>query len=204
MARSHIAVIAGIVALLFLVGAADRLLSVDQSQPTNPRLPEDPALADERARLKLLLESLKPKGPHILIDTAENRLYLREGKKTLLEAVCSTGSGRQLKTAERNWAFNTPKGHFQILSKEVDPIWIKPDWAFLEEGKPVPTKEEDRIEKGVLGKYALGFGDGYYIHGTLYTRLLGQNVTHGCIRLGREDLAYLNHRAPLNTPVYIY
>ena len=47
----------------------------------------------------------------------------------------------------------------------------------------VPTNAADRVEQGVLGEYALGFGKGYFIHGTLYTRLLGKNVTHGCIRL---------------------
>jgi len=44
------------------------------------------------------------------------------------------------------------------------------------------------VEAGVLGDYALGFGQGYFIHGTLYTRLLGRNVTHGCIRVADKDL----------------
>ena len=42
------------------------------------------------------------------------------------------------------------------------------------------------------------------IHGTLYTRLLGRNVTHGCIRLGKEDLRAVWAAAPIGTPVYIY
>jgi L,D-transpeptidase YbiS len=39
-----------------------------------------------------------------------------------------------------------------------------------------------------MGEYAIGLGDGYFIHGTLYTRLLGRNVTHGCVRVGDQDL----------------
>ena len=204
LARSHRRLSAGIAAFLILIAAAVRLLSVGGSQATDRFSSNAAALRDEFSALELELESLEPKGPYILIDTAENRLYLKQGEKILLDAVCSTGSGRRLRAAGRSWSFDTPKGHFRILSKEDDPIWVKPDWAFLEEGKPVPTREEDRVEKGVLGEHALGFGDGYFIHGTLYTRLLGQNVTHGCIRLGREDLDYLNQTVPLNAEVYIY
>ncbi len=204
MARSPGRLILGTAAFLILIGAAIRLLSVGGSQATARFSSNAPAQQDEFSTLELQLKSLKPETPYILIDTAENRLYLKHGKRILLDAVCSTGSGRKLRAAGRSWSFDTPKGHFRILSKEDDPVWRKPDWAFLEEGKPIPSQEEDRVEKGVLGEHALGFGDGYFIHGTLYTRLLGQNVTHGCIRLGREDLAYLNQTAPLNTEVYIY
>ncbi len=204
MARSRGRLIIGIAALLILTVAAIRLLSVGGSQAIGQFSSNAPAHQDKLAALQLQLESLKPKTPYILIDTAENRLYLKRGKRILLDALCSTGSGRQLRAAGRSWRFDTPKGHFRILSKEDDPIWIKPDWAFLEEGEPIPSREEDRVERGVLGEHALGFGDGYFIHGTLYTRLLGRNVTHGCIRLGRDDLAYLNQTVPLKADVYIY
>ncbi|MCX5914317.1 MAG: L,D-transpeptidase, partial [Deltaproteobacteria bacterium] len=60
-----------------------------------------------------------------------------------------------------------------------------------------------RVEPGMLGDYALGFGDGYFIHGTLYTRLLGKNITHGCIRVGDRDLKTLYQSAPLGTKVFI-
>ncbi len=204
MARSRGRFIVGVAAFLILITAAIRLFSVGGSLATGQFSPNAPAHQDELSALELQLESLKPKAPYILIDTAENRLYLKQGERILLDAVCSTGSGRQLRAVGRSWSFDTPKGHFRILSKEDDPLWIKPDWAFLEEGKPIPSREADRVERGVLGEHALGFGDGYFIHGTLYTRLLGQNVTHGCIRLGREDLAYLNQTVPLNAEVYIY
>ncbi len=56
----------------------------------------------------------------------------------------------------------------------------------------------------MLGRYALGFGNGYFIHGTLYTRLLGTNVTHGCIRLGDADLEHIFKTVPLGATVFIY
>lgn len=155
-------------------------------------------------KLERQIAARRARGTFILIDTASNRLYLRKGDKVLLEAVCSTGSGIQLVAGEKHWTFRTPRGAFQIVSKTRNPLWRKPDWAFLEEGEPIPKRDSDRFERGVLGAYALGIGDGYFIHGTLYTRLLGTNVTHGCIRLGSAELEYLARKAPIGTPVFIF
>jgi len=148
-----------------------------------------------------------PKGPYLVVDTAQNRVYLRNGNRTLYSAVASTGSGARLqdpRNPTNGWVFDTPRGVFTISSKIKNPAWNKPDWAFIEEGEPIPTKPKDRIETGVLGDYALGFGKGYFIHGTLYTRMLGTNVTHGCIRLGDEPLEYLFHNIPLGATLIIF
>lgn len=154
--------------------------------------------------LEARLEKARFKGVFIVIDTARNRLYLRKGSEVLREAVCSTGSGTTLIAGDRQWTFRTPTGRFRIRSITRDPLWRKPDWAFLEEGEPVPEGERGRYQSGVLGDYALGIGDGYFIHGTLYTRMLGTNVTHGCIRLGDEDLEFVVRRVRVGTPVYIF
>lgn len=91
-----------------------------------------------------------------------------------------------------------------MQSKLTNPTWIKPDWAFIEEGLGIPQNVADRAEQGVLGNYALGFGKGYFIHGTLYTRLLGKNVTHGCIRLNDSDLKGVYALARVGTPIMIF
>jgi lipoprotein-anchoring transpeptidase ErfK/SrfK len=154
--------------------------------------------------LRAEIQRARPQGPIVVIDTAANLLYLRRGETVLLEATCSTGSGIQLVSGDRRWTFRTPHGAFRIVSVTRDPVWRKPDWAFLEEGEPIPANDALRYERGVLGEYALGIGDGYFIHGTLYTRLLGTNVTHGCVRLGDEDLRFLARHAPVGTPVFVF
>lgn len=157
-------------------------------------------------RLERSLARIAPKGVYIVIDSGANKIYVRRGKEIVLEADCSTGSGLYLKLVDggRSWTFDTPQGQFEVLHRTEYPMWKKPDWAFLEEGKPVPTNEADRFEAGVLGEYGLYFGDGYLIHGTLYERLLGQSVTHGCIRVGREPLRQIWKMCPLGTPIFIY
>jgi L,D-transpeptidase YbiS len=152
------------------------------------------------------MAALKPKGIYILIDTGTNRLYLMRDECILRAAVCSTGSGRFLPDPPRNreWTFDTPKGLFRIQRKFRNPVWIKPDWAFLEEGESLPSRFEERLAPGELGDYAMDLGDGYLIHGTLYERSLGLSVTHGCVRLGAKDLDAIYHTVRIGTPVFIF
>jgi L,D-transpeptidase ErfK/SrfK len=179
-----------------------------------PQYPAVPSVADKDRKEQIpfypsspALLAAAPKGPYLVVDTAQNQVSLRKGNRILYRAVASTGSGVHLqdpRNPANGWIFDTPRGVFTISSKIKDPAWNKPDWAFIEEGQPIPTKAKDRIETGVLGEYALGFGNGYFIHGTLYTRMLGTNVTHGCIRLGDEPLEFLFHHVPLGTTLIIF
>lgn len=165
-----------------------------------------PLSADEKKHQKAI-QSLSPKGIYAVVDTAKNRLWLKRGDTVVYEAVVSTGSGTTLtdpKNPGRSWFFDTPRGEFHVRSKIRNPVWIKPDWAFIEEGKTLPADANDRIEAGVLGEYAIAFGNGYFIHGTLYTRMLGQNVTHGCIRMADRDLEVVYKNLQAGAPIYIF
>jgi len=161
----------------------------------------------ETARKKLLgrITRLRPQGIWVLIDSGANRISLMDGDKVLLNAVCSTGKGTPLEDPQtgRRWVFNTPRGEFEVRSKKIDPVWIKPDWAFIEEGEPLPKSYKERVEPDMLGDYAMDLGDGYLIHGTLYKRALGMSVTHGCVRVGDEDLARIFKTVQIGTRVYI-
>jgi lipoprotein-anchoring transpeptidase ErfK/SrfK len=156
--------------------------------------------------MKAEYDKLTPRNRYIIVNTADNRFTIMEGKEQVHQGVCSTGSYVLLKSADkREWLFATPRGQLKVLHKSVRPVWRKPDWAFIEEGLPVPPPNApERWESGVLGNYALSLGDGYLIHGTLYKRQLGMPVTHGCIRLGDEDLEIVYQSLPLGSKVYIY
>src|SRR5262249_51051352 len=143
----------------------------------------------------------------ILVDTKANKLYVKKGLTLLWEADCSAGRGGILvdKATGRRWEFVTPRGQFEVQSKMEKPLWIKPDWAFVEEKQTVPPPgDPSREVREELGAYVLNLGDGYLIHGTKDEAALGHSVSHGCVRLGAADLKRLYETVPRGTRVYIY
>lgn len=67
---------------------------------------------------------------------------------------------------------------------------------------PLDTKH--RQVKGELGAYRLILGEGFLLHGTPDASSIGTNVTHGCVRLGDDDIQWLYDHVPVGTKVYIY
>jgi L,D-transpeptidase ErfK/SrfK len=167
---------------------------------------EAAVLEEQNQGLSRMLKEMDDDAPYIVVDTENNRLTLRQGDRVLLNAVVGTGS-RQFIEEEtgRNWYFESPLGSLTVLGKERNPVWIRPDWSYVEENMPVPAENDpDRIVREVLGKYALLLGNGYKIHGTKYTELLGTHFTHGCISVGDKDLEKLYKTVKIGTKVYIY
>lgn len=149
---------------------------------------------------------VKPEGVYVVVDTHANRLRVYKDGQLLREAICSTGSGTVLKDPRtgKEWIFDTPYGERKVQRKTRDPIWYKPDWAFIEEGKLPPKNPADRVDDISLGKYGLYMGDGYIIHGTIFQSLLGRRLTHGCVRLGDDDLEFVFQNVPVGARVFLY
>jgi hypothetical protein len=165
------------------------------------------SLTREVQQLSRKYTAYTPGQSYLVINTTDNRFFLYRNKKLFREGFCSSGSYTQLTNAEgsRQWIFKTPKGGFSIQQKIIKPLWIRPDWSFVEEGLPIPPpNDESRYEYGVLGDYAMAIGDDYLIHGTLYKRFLGMPVTHGCVRLNDEDLEAIYNTLNIGSKVYIF
>ena len=174
---------------------------------TAPDVDQDAEMLRRRAvQAKSSLERARPKGAYIVIDSYRNRLRLYKDGDLLRNAVCSTGTGVVLKDPRngREWVFDTPLGERAVERKVKNPVWAKPDWAFIEESMVPPKDPNERFDGDSLGDYGLYIGDGYIIHGTLFKTLLGRRVTHGCIRLGDEDLEFVYRHAPIGSRVFLY
>jgi len=163
-------------------------------------------LRSDVAALERRLDRLTPGNAYLVVNISENRFYLFRNKNMIREGLCSTGSYISLEgDGDQKWLFKTPRGVFRVQGKIENPVWRRPDWAFVEEGLPVPPPDHhSRFERGVLGDYALTLGDGYMIHGTLYQRLIGQPVTHGCVRMLDDDLYEVFHTLSVGSRVFIY
>jgi hypothetical protein len=156
--------------------------------------------------LKNRFDRLTPKRPYLIINTSDNYIYLKKKHRLLYEGQCSSGSDVILKANDgQKWVFKTPRGIFKIQMKLKQPVWYMPEWAFIETGRDVPpANSKKRFNSKALGDYALSIGGGYMIHGTAYTRLIGQPVTHGCVRLDNEALNMVYKNLKYGAKVYIY
>jgi L,D-transpeptidase ErfK/SrfK len=156
-----------------------------------------------------MVEGLPPEAPRvgtvITIDVSMNKAYLFRDGELIRSSNAATGSDKVLRKGRRVWWFRTPRGKHAVVRKVKDPVWTKPDWAFVEEGKPVPPPDSPlRKEKGTMGKYALDLGERVMIHGTNDPKSIGRRVSHGCIRLPNDMLSLLWKEAEVGTEVYIF
>jgi lipoprotein-anchoring transpeptidase ErfK/SrfK len=163
-------------------------------------------MAKDVQRLSSKYNSYTSGQSYVVINTIQNKFMLYKNKQLIRKGSCSSGSYTRLQgEGNKHWIFKTPRGKYSIKGKVTDPVWIRPDWAFVEEGLPIPSKNDDsRYEYGVLGDYALALGDGYMIHGTIYKRFLGMPVTHGCVRLNDDDLKVIYNTLNIGSKVYIF
>jgi lipoprotein-anchoring transpeptidase ErfK/SrfK len=201
--------------------------------------------------------------PYIVVSIEERRLWYKQGDETIFTTRVATGSGKTLVKdgGKDEWKFETPRGRLVVQGKELDPVWVPPDWHYIEYAKkkglgvvymkrgeqiplpdgavlavegndvvkryadgrtyPMEAGEGHEIDaggnvivppfgtnqrkyKGVLGSHRILLGDGYGLHGTDKPESIGQAVSHGCVRLRNEDIAFLYSIVPIGTPVFIY
>jgi hypothetical protein len=230
-------------------------------------------LDDIRKQLGMVSDSLNraleaapaPPGeqPFIVVSIEDRRLWYKQGDETVFTTRVATGSGKTLVKdgGIDEWKFETPRGKLVVQGKEIDPVWVPPDWHFIEfarrrglgvlqlkRGEQIETPEggfitvegndvvkqypdgrtypleagegreivaggnviippfgtNQRKYRGVLGSHRLLLGAGYALHGTDKPESIGQAVSHGCVRLRNEDIAYLYSIVPVGTPVFIY
>lgn len=93
--------------------------------------------------------------------------------------------------------WETPSGSFQVLEMQRDPKWQHPIT-----GEVVPVGPDNPLGKrwiGFLneGRAHIGF------HGTNQEALIGQAVSHGCVRMRNRDVVALYSQIALGTPVEV-
>lgn len=152
-----------------------------------------------------LPEGASRSGKVITIDVSTNQIYYFTNGELVRKAPVATGSDKVLRKGRRVWWFRTPRGKHEVVRKIKDPVWRKPDWAFVEEGKAIPPAGSPlREERGTMGKYALDLGERVMIHGTNDPKSIGRRVSHGCIRVPNDMLSLLWKEIDVGTEVHIF
>ncbi len=135
----------------------------------------------------------------LVVNIAEYRVYYypqpdADGQRRVSTFPISIG--------RMDW--ETPLGRAAIVAKAQDPAWYPPESIRAEhaaEGRPLPRIVPAGPDNP-LGRHALRLSvPGYLIHGTNRPAGVGMRVTHGCIRMYPEDIAWLFPQVTLKTPV---
>ena len=85
--------------------------------------------------LRTEVSAPEPKdGSYIVLSIDEHRLWYKKGDLALWTTQVATGSGKTLVSEGEGgtWKFETPRGRLVVRSKEEDPIWVPPDWHYVE------------------------------------------------------------------------
>jgi hypothetical protein len=75
--------------------------------------------------------------PYVVVSIEDRRLWYRKGDSVLFSAEVATGSGKVLERSGDGsfWRFETPRGRLSVISKETNPVWVPPDWHYVEEAQ---------------------------------------------------------------------
>jgi len=74
----------------------------------------------------------KATGFRLVVSLQDKHIWAIIGKDTVLSAPAAVAKGTTLEYAGREYTFSTPRGLRRVLKKESDPIWIPPDWLYVE------------------------------------------------------------------------
>jgi len=135
-------------------------------------------------------------GPYLVLKLNERKVYLMDDPPGSPPKSYIVAVGRK--------PWETPTGKFAIKEMVKNPDWVKFDFRD-------PTRVLGRVPPGPrnpMGLRWIAFGmspHGWDVgfHGTPQPELLGQAVSHGCVRMRNEDVVALFDRVKIGTPVIV-
>ena len=132
-------------------------------------------------------------GPgQIVISFGDRRLYWTMGRGQALSYPIAIPKN------EARWS-----GNMSVSAKKVNPEWT-PTADMRRENPKLPAFVPGGHPRNPLGVRALYLGNSLYrIHGTDAPWLIGQEVSHGCVRMHNSDVIDLYNRAKVGTHVTV-
>ena len=153
------------------------------------------ALPTPERRITVVAEQWKPQiteediGKIVVISLSRFTLYLYDREDYVDEYPVAVGMPQ----------YPTPTGKFHITYKERNPTWLPTsEWAKDKRGIPQPPGPDNP-----LGGYWMDLGSGLGIHATPFEGSIGEQASHGCIRMTEEDARSLYNQVKVGTPVFI-
>src|ERR671933_1156436 len=127
------------------------------------------------------------KGTHLVIKLGDRRVYVYKNQKLKVTYPIAIGKA----------GWETPIGNYKVMDKQRNPIWEEP-WT----GKVILDGPNNPLGLRWIGFWTDG-RNSIGFHGTSAENLVGQAVSHGCIRMRNRDVVALYEQVKLGTPVTV-
>ncbi|NDJ17839.1 L,D-transpeptidase [Myxacorys almedinensis] len=184
---------------IFLVGLAPWVaLAQPLPAPLSESLLEPLSEPSSESLSEPLLKTSPPASPpskvndqtqavRVVVKLKKRRVYVYEGDTEIASYPVAVGKA----------GWETPTGEHQVINKQVNPTFIS-----FKTGKKIPPGYDNPLGVRWIGIWTdgdtqIGF------HGTNQPELLGQAVSHGCLRMWNKDVTALFERVAIGTPVSV-
>jgi L,D-transpeptidase ErfK/SrfK len=167
-------------------------------------LVQSPALADSPTRKALpdLTAAIAPELPvldatsMLVEDISEVKIVVRLGvRRVFVYQGEEVKASYPVAVGKPGW--ETPKGNFKVLNMEKNPAWKNPWTGDVIKPGPGNPMGERAIDFWTNGKIFAAF------HGTPGESLIGQAVSHGCVRMRNADIRAMYDMISMGTPVIV-
>lgn len=145
------------------------------------------AAPDWRSTAEITLSQPETNTLRVVVRIGSRRVYVYEGKVVVASYAIAVGRA----------GWETPLGEYQVFSKEVNPVFKNFKTGNVIQPGPDNPLGVRWIGFWTDGKTQLGF------HGTNEPKLIGQAVSHGCIRMRNKDVTALFEKVLIGTPVIV-
>jgi lipoprotein-anchoring transpeptidase ErfK/SrfK len=178
--------------MVLCYGAAGLLAAGAWQDQVNARWRfEEPFVSTRLVRLATVItqapDTLMTANTRVVISLSRRRLTLYQNDEVRGEFTVAIG--------QDDW--ETPAGDFAIRDMRTDPVWQHP--ITKEAIGPGPSNPLGSRWIGFLveGQYHIG------IHGTNQETLIGEAVSHGCVRMLEADIHTLYSHVKVGTPIKV-
>ncbi|MGF1459692.1 MAG: L,D-transpeptidase [Leptolyngbyaceae cyanobacterium] len=123
----------------------------------------------------------------LVIRLESRQLEYYEGETLLKQYDIAVGQAQ----------WETPVGHFAVLDLRQNPLWQHPIT-----GEAIASGPDNPLGSRWIG---FAFDDGYHIgiHGTNQEELVGQAVSHGCVRMRDHEIQEVFQKIAIGTPITV-
>lgn len=179
----------GFLSSMLLFGIQNQVTAFDvnaelQKELLKLDIPELPSLGNPQSYLYAPEEVFNLQ---VVIKLSKRRVYVYQHDQEIASYPIAVG--------KKGW--ETPQGDFSVIQKIDAPSWQNP-WT----GKVIPAGPNNPLGERWIGfwtdgKNFIGF------HGTPGEHLIGQAVSHGCVRMKNKDVKALFEHVELGTTVKV-